>query len=134
MIKYKVKRGEPVLFGLEEEVEITEYLLKRVLDDKIFIYAYNICMDHVHLILKCKNSERDLIIKNFKGGSTFLYKTNHKIKETLCLWAQKYTYIEIKTKDHFIKAEKYIKNNRKKHHLPVNEKLIPLIEKMILRI
>ena len=63
MIEYDVRRlrdngtrpyPEPMLLSEEEEIIITETVAKIVEEDKLNVLAYNICFDHMHLLLVCE--------------------------------------------------------------------------------
>ena len=92
MMEFGVKVGEPVILNDEKEVEITRYIAQIVKEDRLRIVAYNICRDHVHMVLVCAEEQRDNIVRKLKGKSTQLYKQNHNISGKFSLWAQKYSY------------------------------------------
>lgn len=127
MRKNNVKLGTPVIFSENEEIEITKYILQIKQENNLKILAYNICRDHVHMILVCEESERDKIIRKLKGKSTQLFKQNHNITEELHLWAQKYNHKYVERNKTFENMYTYIVNNRIKHQLAQNKGLQPLV-------
>ena len=131
MIVYKVKHGEPRLLDLDEEVEITRYIRDIVIENGIMVIAYNICRDHVHLLLACEENERDNIIRKLKGKSTHLFKRNHGINETYHLWNQKYGKVLICDETQLKNVYEYIRYNRRKHKLPNNKALRTFIRDML---
>src|SRR5258706_9918374 len=80
MKKYGVgKNLRPVILTIDNEIEITKYISLIVKNDNLKILAYNICSDHVHLIIYCENNKRDTVVRKLKGKSTQLYKDNNNI-------------------------------------------------------
>ncbi len=68
---YNKKRPQySVMLDGQQEIEVTKYICEIVTEDKLNIMSYNICSDHVHLILACKKSHRDNIVRKLKGKST----------------------------------------------------------------
>jgi REP element-mobilizing transposase RayT len=132
MRKYNAdKKLEPTILSLEQEIEITKYISQIVRENKIKIFIYNICCNHVHLLLFCENDKRDNIVRKMKGRSTQLYKNNHDFISEFHLWAQKYNYWTILSENQLTSTYEYIKNNRVKHSLPKSGELERIIEEMI---
>ena len=131
MIKYRVKRGEPLLLNSDEEVEITQFIRDIVVENGYVLLAYNICSDHVHLILVCEDDKRDAIVGHLKGKTVHLYKQAHGIETTFHLWGQKYGHREIRDDRQLYNTIEYIRYNRRKHNLPVNRRLRPLVLQML---
>lgn len=73
MIAYKVKKGEPLEFNLEDEIAMTKIMRDIILEKGYNCIAYNICKDHVHLILVCEYSDLANIVKTIKGKSAYLF-------------------------------------------------------------
>ncbi|MFA6271873.1 MAG: transposase [Patescibacteria group bacterium] len=132
MVQFGVKRGEPVVLNNDDEVEITRYIAHMVHEEELRVIAYNICRDHVHMILLCTELEKDNIIRKFKGKSAQLYKHKHGYKEEFHLWAQKYSYTPIESDEQMMNTIEYIQYNREKHNLPCNKGLQPLVDGMIM--
>lgn len=131
MIEYKVKKGEPTILSKEEEVEITSYITQISKEINLKVLAYNICKDHVHILLNCEETKLANIIRILKGKSTQLFKKKHDITQDFHLWARKYNCSYIETEEKFYSCIEYIKNNRKKHSLTENELLNTIITKMV---
>jgi REP element-mobilizing transposase RayT len=131
MIKYRVKRGEPLLLSAEQEVEITQSISRTVMNKKLVVLAYNICRDHVHLILECDCSRRDHLVGCLKGEATARYKCAHKIGETFHLWGQKYNWWAIASPQQLTNTIEYIRYNRRHHNLTPNYGLRPIVEAML---
>ena len=131
MIFYKVKRGEPLILTPEQEIEITGFIRDIVLDKGYILLAYNMCRDHVHSTLVCEEVERDQIVGRLKGKSTHLYKQAHNIKDEFHLWAQKYNPWEIRSEKQLVNTIEYIRYNRRRHNLPPNRGLRPIVMEMI---
>lgn len=132
MKKYSKNKGlQPLVLDIEEEIEITTYISKIVMEDNLKIIAYNICGDHIHLILYSEVTKRDNIIRKLKGKSTQKYKNKRNIIEPFSLWAQKYNFTIILSDDQLSNTYEYIMHNRIKHNLPINEELQKIINTMI---
>lgn len=139
MIKFWVQLWVPVILNESMEIEISGYILQIINEFKleykdIFspqILAYNICKDHVHMILKCYEWYRDNMVRKFKWKSTQLYKNNHGITEQLHLWGQKYNRREIIDEKYLYNAINYVENNREKHGLPISNGLLPVVHAIL---
>lgn len=76
MVEYEVRRlrdhgtrpyPEPMLLSEEEEIIVTETVSKIVREDKLNLLAYNICFDHMHLLLVCEEEEVPKIVGKIKS-------------------------------------------------------------------
>ena len=76
MVEYEVRRlrdhgtrpyPEPMLLSEEEEIIITETVSKIVREDKLNLLAYNICFDHMHMLLVCEEGEVPKIVGKIKS-------------------------------------------------------------------
>jgi TaqI-like C-terminal specificity domain/Eco57I restriction-modification methylase/Transposase IS200 like len=76
MIDYQVRekrfmgtKPEPQVIPLteEEELLITEIIVKIVVEDGLNVMAYNICRDHMHLVLVCEEEELSKIVQKIKS-------------------------------------------------------------------
>lgn len=52
-----VKLGTPVWLSEKEELIVTETIAEIAAKDKLNILAYNICGDHMHILLVCEKAE-----------------------------------------------------------------------------
>lgn len=129
MIEHKVKKGKPVFLSLTEEIEVAQYLSNIITEDNLRVAEFNICRNHVHLLLVCEEKDKCDIVRKLKGKVTQLYKQNHKIVESFSLWAQKYNDTWIDSEERLLNTIDYIRHNREKHGLPSNKGLQPLVER-----
>ena len=76
MVDYRVRElrdggtrplAEPVWLSSEEESIITKEVSRIVNEDKLNVLAYNICGDHMHLILVCEEEEISKIVGKIKA-------------------------------------------------------------------
>ncbi|MBN2411711.1 transposase [candidate division KSB1 bacterium] len=134
MITYQVKRQSPLILDTDDEREITSIIAQIVNEDNLQILAYNICKDHIHLILLCHEEEISNIVRKLKGKSTQLYKQRHNIQEIFHLWAQKFSCTVIEDEEQLVNSIEYVKYNRLKHALTDDKKLKQLIECMIIKL
>ncbi|TNE33324.1 hypothetical protein EP342_03900 [bacterium] len=69
MMEYKVNKGDGVWLTDEMEVEITKTIIQIVEEDNLNVMAYNICGDHVHILLVCEEDEIPNIVRKMKSKS-----------------------------------------------------------------
>ncbi|MFO7799951.1 MAG: DNA methyltransferase, partial [Rhodohalobacter sp.] len=67
MNDYKVKKGEPIWLNEELEIFITQEIAEIVKEDELNVLAYNICEDHVHILLVCEPDALPNIVRKLKG-------------------------------------------------------------------
>ncbi|KAA6302925.1 MAG: Modification methylase TaqI [Candidatus Ordinivivax streblomastigis] len=142
MIDYNVREKRfngtlpnPQIFPLDaqDELIITKTIAEIVQADNLNVLAYNICRDHLHIIIVCESEELDNIVRKLKG------KSSQKLKEFLNipkddvfkLWTQKFGYKEIINNEQLYNTIEYIETNRIKHELPDNKGLQPLVNTML---
>jgi REP element-mobilizing transposase RayT len=156
MIDYKVREKRfngtlpnPQVFPLsnDEEIIITKTISEIVKADGLNILAYNICYDHMHLLLVCEAEELNKIVGKIKSmtaracnianGITIPLTRGHapllkgERGETQNLfWTQKFGYKEITDSKQLYNTINYIENNRIKHELPDNKGIHPLVKEM----
>ncbi|MGX1024288.1 Eco57I restriction-modification methylase domain-containing protein [Psychroflexus sp. MBR-150] len=159
MMDYKVREKREmgtnpypniIYFTKEEDLIITETIAEIVEKDKIKVLAYNICADHMHLLIACDINEVASIMQKIKsitakrvndsryardiarGHDPLQDKPLHKEKEYKPVWQQKYSAPkEIMNEEQLQNTIAYIQNNRTKHQLPQHDKIIKsIIEKM----
>jgi len=147
MVAYKVRQRrfngtmpDPQIYPLDEEDEliITKTILEIVKEDKLNVLAYNICMDHLHILLVCKEEELDKIVGKIKGRTARACNLNKGInplvkedgERSVPLWTQKFGTKEIIDEEQLYNTIEYIQNNRIKHELPQNKGIHPLVEQL----
>jgi len=125
MKDYKVKKGESFRLDDELEVFVTKTIAEIVKEDDLNVPAYNICADHVHMILVCEPEELANIVRKLKGKSAQKLKEHLEIpkEEKFHLWAQKFNRKLIEDDEALYNTWNYIIHNREKHELPENKKL-----------
>ena len=75
MKQFNADKGlQPLVLNISQEIEITKYISQIVKKDDKKLLKYNICKDHVHIILICEEEKRDNIVRKLKGKSTQFYK------------------------------------------------------------
>jgi REP element-mobilizing transposase RayT len=131
MVTYRVKRGEPLLLDDDLELEVTGYIMQIVKENKLQVLAYNICRDHIHMILVCDSNDLNTIVGKLKGKSGFLSKKARNITDTFHLWGQKYHAEEITSEAQLEKTMNYVNLNREKHGLSFNKGIYPLVTAML---
>ena len=137
MIDYKVREKramgtmlEPQINYLTDEDEMviaeTVSLLSKELN--LNILAFNVCKDHIHLVLVCEEEELDEIVRKLKGRTAREVNKNNglqplvqeKGEKSIPLWTQKFGCKEIVDEKQLSNTVEYVKHNRAKHNLPAN--------------
>lgn len=104
----------------ELEVFITKEIAKIINENDLNVLAYNICEDHVHILLVCEPDELPNIVRKLKE-----YLGVPK-EEKFHLWAQKFDLKPVEDEKGLEAVRNYIIRNREKHNLPPNKGLQPL--------
>ncbi len=133
MDKYRVPHKEGFWMNEEAELLITGYIKDVVIENNFKILAYNICGDHVHMMIVAEEAELPEIMRKIKGKTSQRFKEHLQVpkEEEFHLWAQKYNTTWLNTAEHYNNAIAYIENNRSKHELPINKGLQPLVQSML---
>jgi REP element-mobilizing transposase RayT len=126
MQRYKVKTGEPVWLDEEAEYKITTYFREIIKKYNIGCLAYNICGDHVHMLIVSKQEELPAVVRMLKSISAREYNISIGVTEVSKgpsqrvnhLWARKYNSTLIAGKKQLQGIMEYIERNRDKHGLP----------------
>jgi REP element-mobilizing transposase RayT len=136
----------------EEEVLIAEEVLGIVKEDKLKILAFNVCADHIHILLVCEEEDVPKILQKIKAKtartvnihkgitipSTREHASNHisgaplpqRGKKQNSLWTQKYGCKPITDETQLHNTINYIQHNRSKHNLPESQTLNKLIDNL----
>ncbi len=138
MKKYKVRERRDlgtnpypnvVYFTPEDDLLITKTIAEIVKEEQLVLLAYNICADHIHLLLLCDMSEIPDIMQKIKGKTAYILNHHHKglkqdhkgfkpIGRNKPLWSQKYSAPkEITSAEQLQNTIRYIETNRTKHEL-----------------
>ena len=146
MIEHNVKKGPALELDLEHEIELTTIFKQIIFENKYDCLAYNICKDHVHIIIVCEEEELNNIAKVLKGKSSYLYQFNGFKPIGEPLWSQKFFFAQldeliwsdvspkpgyIATDSYLENAISYIKTNRFKHSLQESAQLKAIIKKFV---
>ncbi len=126
------------LLTQEEEIIITKTVLEIVQQDKINVLAYNICADHMHILLVCEEEEVPKIMQKIKGKTARIYNShkgiNPKVQngedKAAHLWTQKYGCTVVTDDTQLNNTINYIQNNREKHAVPYNKEINLLAQQL----
>ncbi|WP_298767582.1 TaqI-like C-terminal specificity domain-containing protein [uncultured Polaribacter sp.] len=147
MEKYKVRERREmgtnpypnvIYFTPEDDANISKTIAEIVQEDNLNLLAYNICADHIHLLLVCELEEIPAIMQKIKGRTSYNNKRDNKgnnkglkplakkekeKENNKPLWQQKYSAPkEITSEEQLYNTVKYIQTNRAKHELPAHKK------------
>jgi len=147
MLEYKVPRTEGIFLNLNEEIQITKMISEIIKKDDLKVLAFNICGDHVHLLIKIEEEKLIGIVRKLKSisarkfnilqGLTLFENVNkgiyplEKKKRGITqnhLWGQKFHKKNLDNQKQIILAMEYTKNNRKKHQLEESIELQRIID------
>ena len=74
MMDLEILKGLPIELVLEEEIELTRIIGEIIQEKGYHCLEYNICKDHVHLVLVCEAEELTGIVQAIKSISSRLIK------------------------------------------------------------
>jgi REP element-mobilizing transposase RayT len=143
MKKHGIIKGDSIRLSLFQEIELTKIIFGII--DKIdaSCIAYNICQDHVHLVLVCIPEKLIHVIKTIKRKSSYLFNKSGLNNKNNCLWSQKFFKQsleefelseissragEINKQNYLGNTLTYIQTNRQKHNLESSIELEDLIK------
>jgi type I restriction-modification system DNA methylase subunit/REP element-mobilizing transposase RayT len=144
MIDYKVREKRdmgtnpyPNVCYLEPEDEaiITQTISEIVVQHQLNLLQYNICKDHVHLVLVCEEEEVPVLMQLIKGKTARVHNNSKGInplvqkenEKAVPLWTQKFGCKEITTPEQLYNTIEYVKHNRTKHELAAHPKATALV-------
>ncbi|GEM_PF-1809922 len=150
MLECRVKFKDGVCLDSDGELIVTKSIAQTVLADNLLLYAFNICFDHVHLVMEINRSELPSVIGKIKSISSRTYniaigmtvpglypfdkETSSKQKHGMTqnhLWARKFHVVPILSNRQLGKTINYVRNNRKKHGLEESQELQKTIDSFI---
>ncbi|MBL4559964.1 MAG: Eco57I restriction-modification methylase domain-containing protein [Labilibaculum sp.] len=138
-------KAEGIWLEANDELLVTKSVADVVKADSLNVLAYNICGDHMHLLLACEEEEITKIVGKLKAvsakeyniakGITIPNAQEHATKEHAThaqtrghvplhrkkynsLWTQKFHCKPIEDDEQLHNTLEYIQNNRSKHELP----------------
>ncbi len=79
MFDYHVKPGEAVWMSEKDEIIVTNTIANIVKEDNLNIISYNICGDHIHILLVCEDEELPKIVGKIKSVSGRKYNIENGI-------------------------------------------------------
>ncbi len=138
MVDYKVREKralgtmpEPQINYLtdDDEAVIAQTVAILGKEQNLNILAFNVCKDHIHIVLVCEEDEVNEIVRKIKGRTArevnlskgFKPLVKEKAEKSIPLWTQKFGCKEITDENQLANTLHYIKTNRVKHNLPDNE-------------
>jgi len=133
MIDQHVKVGPAIDLDDKAEEKITEIIADIIREKNYTVYAYNICRNHIHILIKCDDNAVGDIVRQIKGKSAQLYKEylGKTANESFHLWAQKFNKWLITSDEELHKTMEYILYNRKKHGLPEHKTILNIASSYI---
>jgi REP element-mobilizing transposase RayT len=143
------QKPKPVVFPIKKEEEelIAQTVEDLVNEFELSIPAFNLCWDHMHLVLYCTAEEVPVIMHKIKGRSARecnkLRLSTEKFRskginprgrtvlkdKSTPFWSQKYHCKPITSELYLKNTINYIENNKIKHGLPENKELEKIISR-----
>ena len=92
MIDYHINKKMGIRLDEEAEGKVTEIIAGIIREKNYIVYAYNICRDHVHMVIECEENKVSNMVRQIKGKSSQLYKEylGKTAHDQFHLWAQKF--------------------------------------------
>lgn len=128
----------------KEETIIVNLVSEIVIEDKLSVMAFNVCKDHMHLVLVCDEDDLCKIVQKIKAKTARAVNINRGVTTTTTiitmehaplsiesiekktrgekqnsLWTQKFGCKEIINDSQLQNTIEYVRNNRMKHELPL---------------
>jgi REP element-mobilizing transposase RayT len=127
MRRLHIYPGEAVRLSIKEEIKVVKEFGRIVILNKYIVFAFNICVDHVHFVIFSFPENLEKIIRKIKTKTSIEFK---KIRNT-ALWAQKFNREVIETEEGLANVINYVQLNRIKHNYPESIELQNEIGKFI---
>jgi REP element-mobilizing transposase RayT len=129
MIDYHIKKEMGIRLDEKAEIKVTEIIACIIREKNYTVYAYNICRDHVHMLIECEENKVSNMVRQIKGKSSQLYKEylGKATPDPFHLWAQKFNKWLVQSDEQLHDTIEYILHNRGKHGLEENKGLQPLV-------
>ncbi len=149
MKKFKVQKGKCRILSLKEEIELTKCIGEIIKEKGYRCVAYNICKDHVHLLLISDQKELTKTVGVIKGKSSFLFGKRGYKEKGVPLWSQKFFDAQLNEwnlarlskipgviygSTYLDNTLAYILNNRVKHKLELSIELEEVIDDFVISV
>ncbi len=152
MKTYRVQKGPERRLSLKEEIILTGIISTIIKENDYKCLAYNICQDHVHMIIVCQEDALTSIVQKLKSVSSKLFHRHPDVDPTVTklhsnrLWSQKFFRAslnewtlaklsnrpgELYQSSYLSNAMAYIENNRSKHQLVKSDILEKIIKGIV---
>ncbi len=120
MILARVKLENPVMLTDEMRNIVVESIKLKTQEESLEIYALNVLMDHVHILIQSSETELEEIIRKLKGYSSYQISKELSFSSSgggkqSRIWAKSFSKTLIRDNNHLKKSIIYIKNNHLKH-------------------
>lgn len=144
MRQFRVVKKDIKFLTIQDEIEFSKIFKSVINELNLKCFAYNICRDHVHLVIQSKEDEVVEMIRKIKGKTAYLF--NRSNDRSGPFWSQKFYIANLddwsfgtvtpkafKLNDtYFQNAIAYIKSNRIKHELPESDALNQIIKSFVM--
>lgn len=140
-------KAEVIYLTKKEELLITQCVMELCYELKLRVAAFNLCLDHMHILLVCRMHEISKIMHRIKGRTAKLCNEHrahtrpkginplggslHKDGSTP-FWSQKFYCKPILSSEQYWNTVNYIENNKVKHNLPKNPDMELIIQQFVL--
>ena len=122
MVKYGIKKSNPVILDEKSRKIVAEALSKKVKKQGCRILAVNVLQDHVHCIVVCEEREISKIVRDLKGSSSYEHNRLLQLSvegqgRQIKLWAKGSSQTLLESEHYMLNAIEYVENNHLKHDL-----------------
>ncbi len=155
MVEYEVRKrrfngtkptAEIIYLTKEEERLIAQCVMELCDELNLRIAAFNLCLDHMHILLVCREHEVSKIMHRIKGRTAKLCNefraqqrpkginpTGSVLKDgSTPFWSRKFYFKPILSQDQYWNTLNYIENNKVKHNLPKHLEMELIIQQFVL--
>jgi REP element-mobilizing transposase RayT len=157
MEEFGIKKGIGEYLLISDETHLLKIICKHITQNQLKILAINLCADHLHFAIICKDNQLESKVGKLKSmvarefniwrGVTVVTETRgHAPLSELqsvplrgstqqSLWAQKFNRVKITSVQQLYNVVNYIVNNRIKHRLlPFSLEMEAIVEQTIFNV
>jgi REP element-mobilizing transposase RayT len=152
MIEYRARQrrfngtkpfAEVIYLTKREELLIAQCVSELCNELNLRIAAFNLCLDHMHILLVCDEDEVSKIMHRIKGRtaklcnehrtrarSSGINPTGGVLKDgSTPFWSRKFYCKPILSEEQYWNTVNYIENNKVKHQLPKNPEMELIVQR-----
>jgi REP element-mobilizing transposase RayT len=146
MEEFGIKKGIGEYLLISDETHLLKIICKHITQNQLKILAINLCADHLHFAIICKDNQLAREFNIWRGVTVVTETRGHAPLSELqsvplrgstqqSLWAQKFNRVKITSVQQLYNVVNYIVNNRIKHRLlPFSLEMEAIVEQTIFNV